>query len=100
MGDHFDVGNWFPTPVVYDRAGWHLHQHLDNEFYQEWADFRVNIRVPKGFVVGATGDLLNPEIALQDTAQAIRDHYYENPEDTSTTLWRFKADSECAGYVR
>ena len=92
MGDHFDVGNWFPTPVVYDRAGWHLHQHLNNEFYQEWADFKVNIRVPKGFVVGATGDLLNPEIALKDTAQAIRDNYFDNPEDTSSTLWQFKAN--------
>ena len=92
MGDHYDVGNWFPTPVVYDRAGWHLHQHLDNEFYQEWADFRVDIRVPKGFIVGATGDLLNPETALKDTSQAIRDYYFNNPEDTSTTLWQFEAN--------
>ncbi|MEJ2053448.1 MAG: M1 family aminopeptidase, partial [Calditrichaceae bacterium] len=92
MGDHFDVGNWFPTPVVYDRAGWHLHQHLDNEFYQEWGDFRVNIRVPKGFVVGATGDLLNADYALQDTAQAVKENYYNNPDDTATTTWKFKAD--------
>lgn len=92
MGDHFDVGNWFPTPVVYDRAGWHLHQHLNNEFYQEWADFKVNIRVPKGFILGATGDLINSDVALKDTAQAIRDNYFNNSEDTSTTLWQFKAD--------
>ena len=92
MGDHFDVGNWFPTPVVYDRAGWHLHQHLDNEFYQEWADFNVNIRVPKGFLVGATGDLINPETALKDTARAVRDEYLNNPDDTTTTLWKFRAD--------
>ncbi|MEJ2545527.1 MAG: hypothetical protein P8Y99_15800 [Calditrichaceae bacterium] len=29
---------------------------------------------------------------MQDTAQEIRDNYYNNPEDTATTVWRFKAD--------
>lgn len=91
MADHFDVGNWYPTPVVYDRAGWHLHQHVDNEFYQEWADFRVDLRVPKGYVVGATGDLLNADSALQDTARAIREWRQSNYEDTTTTLWQFEA---------
>ena len=59
QGLHYDVGNWYVTPVVYDRAGWHLHQHLDNEFYQEWGDFNVTIRVPQDFRVGATGNLQN-----------------------------------------
>jgi aminopeptidase N len=91
MGDHFDVGNWYPTPVVYDRAGWHLNQHIDNEFYQEWADFRVDLRVPKGFIVGATGNLLNADSALQDTSQAVKKWFYHNIEDTITTLWQFEA---------
>lgn len=90
-GDHYDVGNWYPTPVVYDREGWHLHQHIDNEFYQEWGDFRVDIRVPKGFILGATGNLLNPEKALRDTSASVREWYRENPSDTSTTLWKFSA---------
>lgn len=92
MGSHYDVGNWFPTPVVYDKEGWHLHQHIDNEFYQEWGDFRVNITVPKGFIVGATGNLINSEIAMQDTTKEVRDWYLHNVEDlTTTTTWEYEA---------
>jgi len=92
LGLHYDVGNWFPTPVVYDRDGWHLHQHIDNEFYQEWGDFKVNITVPKGFVVGATGNLINPEEAMADTTKEVRDWFNHNFEDTtSTTTWRYEA---------
>ncbi len=90
-GEHYDVANWFPTPVVYDRAGWHLHQHIDNEFYQEWGDFSVNLRVPKGYIVGATGNLLNPGTALKDTTGEVKDWFKHNIDDTTTTLWQFEA---------
>ncbi len=91
MDQHVDAGNWYPAPVVYDKHGWHLHQHIDNEFYQEWADYRVNLRVPAGYVVGATGNLLNPAQALKDTAAAIKNQRFDNPDDTTTTLWQFEA---------
>ena len=92
LGSHYDVANWFPTPVVYDKEGWHLHQHIDNEFYQEWGDFKVDITVPKGFIVGATGNLINAEIAMQDTSKEVRDWYLHNIEDTtSTTTWQYEA---------
>jgi len=88
MGNHYDVGNWYLTPVVYDQQGWHLHQHIDNEFYQEWGNFNVNITVPKGFILGATGTLLNPEEALQDTTREVRDWYLHNMNDTTKfTTW-------------
>lgn len=92
-GSHYDVGNWFPVPVVYDREGWHLNQHIDNEFYQEWGDFRVNITVPKGFIVGATGRLINADSAMMDTTRDVRDWYLHNIEDTtSTTTWQYEAN--------
>lgn len=91
QGDHFDVGNWYVTPVVYDRAGWHLNQHLDNEYYQEWGDFNVNIRLPRGFLAGATGNLLNPHIAYRDTLPEFSNHYLLHPEDTSRTIWKYEA---------
>lgn len=90
-GTHYDVGNWYPTPVVYDRAGWHLNQYIDNEFYQEWGDFRVDIKVPAGFVVGATGDLLNPEETMPDTSSERKKWYHEHPDDTTMTVWRYEA---------
>ncbi len=78
--------------MVYDRKGWHLNQHLDNEFYQEWGDFRVNIHVPKGFLVGATGNLLNPTEAYADTGFHIQNYYLNEEEDTSLTMWQYKAN--------
>jgi aminopeptidase N len=94
LADHYSVGNWYPTPVVYDKNGWHLHQHLDNEFYQEWGDFKVSINVPKGFIVGATGNLVNADIALQDTSSEVYDWYLTNFGETdTTTTWKFEAEN-------
>jgi aminopeptidase N len=90
FGEHFDVGNWYVTPAVYDKQGWHLNQHLDNEFYQEWGDYEVKIHVPKGYMVGATGNLLNPTEAYTDTGFHIQNYYLEE-EDASKTLWHFEA---------
>jgi hypothetical protein len=90
-GYHYDIGNWYITPVVFDRAGWHLEQHLDNEFYQEWGDYNVNITVPKGYVLGATGTLLNPELAYRDTLTENRARFFLFPDDTSLTIWKFEA---------
>jgi lysozyme family protein len=88
---HYDVGNWYVTPAVYDRKGWHLNQHLDGEFYQEWGDFNVTLHLPKGYLVGATGNLVNPETALQDTLPENRAWFLRYPEDTTKTAWRFQA---------
>ncbi len=93
QGDHYDLGNWYITPVVYDRAGWHLHQHLDNEFYQEWGDYDVTIKVPHGFIVGATGELINPETALADTVDKYKDWHILYPEDTTRAVWRYRAEN-------
>ncbi len=94
MGDHHDVGNWFVTPVVYDRRGWHPHQHIDNEFYQEWGDFDVRLTVPRGYVVGATGDLQNADSAMRDTTAAVREWFAHNPDDTTRyTTWHYLAEN-------
>lgn len=94
-GDHFDVGNWYPVPAVYDRFGWHADQHIDGEFYQEWGNYNVNITIPKGFVVGASGILLNPE-ALPDSVEfAERRIGYYDPQnvDSATVTYQFLAEN-------
>jgi hypothetical protein len=92
-GDHFDVGNWYPVPAVYDRYGWHADQHIDGEFYQEWGDYNVNITVPKEFVVGASGILLNPDVLPDSVAFPNRKvSYYDIQNlDTSTVTYQFVA---------
>ena len=92
MGDHNDVGNWLVVPLVYDPRGWHLHQHIDSEFYQEWGDFDVRLTVPRGFIVGASGDLQNADSALQDTSAAVYQWRMDNLHDTTqTTQWHYIA---------
>ena len=60
-GKHFDVGQWYPKPVVYDRYGWHIHQYLDYEFFAEYADFYVELTIPSEYIVAHMGELLNAE---------------------------------------
>ncbi len=58
------VGQWFPKVAVYEPAGrrgrtsggWNAHQfHANSEFYADFGRFDVDITVPSGYVVGATG---------------------------------------------
>lgn len=60
-GKHFDIGQWYPKPTVYDRYGWHRHQYMDHEFYADYADFQVEITLPSDFIVAHMGRLLNEE---------------------------------------
>lgn len=60
-GRHFDIGQWYPKPAVYDRYGWHVHQYLDYEFYADYADFDVELTLPQGYIVAHMGKLLNEE---------------------------------------
>jgi len=55
--DGYFIGQWFPKPGVYQQGkGWNCHHyHLSGEFFADFADFTVQITVPKEFVVGASG---------------------------------------------
>jgi hypothetical protein len=63
--DFYLVGQWFPKLGVYETAGmrgrtsagWNCHQyHANSEFYADYGEFHVEMRVPSTFVVGATGE--------------------------------------------
>jgi hypothetical protein len=67
-GNYFLVAQWFPKPGVYEPAGmryavkgkWNCHQyHGNSEFYANFSNYDVEITVPEGYVVGATGALQN-----------------------------------------
>lgn len=90
-GYHYDAGNWYPVPAVYDAHGWHADQHLNGEFYQEWGNYRVEITVPSGFVVGATGLLQNPEAVPDSVEFADRRIDYYREYDTTTVTYHFLA---------
>jgi hypothetical protein len=79
--DYFLVGQWFPKLGVYEPAGtrgratggWNCHQfHANSEFYADFGRYRVEVTLPRRFVVGATGR---------------RTDRRENPDGTSTHVF-------------
>ncbi len=50
------AGQWFPKIGVYEEGAWNCHQfHANSEFYADFGVYNVNITVPRGHIVGATG---------------------------------------------
>ena len=84
----YQITQWYPKPAVYDRNGWHPMPYLgQGEFYSEYGSFDVKITLPKNYVVGATGDLVNNNEEAnwlnkkaKETLKIIDDL---NPEDMS-----------------
>ena len=60
------VAYWFPKMAVFDDLrGWDVEPYRGGaEFYDGYADYSVELTVPEGWTVMATGDLLNPEEVL------------------------------------
>jgi len=66
------MGYWYPQVAVYDDVdGWVTDPYLDGaEFYMDPADYDVRLTVPRGWVVGATGTLRNPDDVLSARSRA------------------------------
>lgn len=65
----FFVGYWYPKVAVYDDIrGWDMISYnAEHEFYFDYSDINVELTVPNGFGVWATGMLQNPDEVLNDT---------------------------------
>jgi len=81
--DYYFFAQWFPKLGVYEPAGmryekegaWNCHQyHASGEYYGEFGNYDVTLRVPKSFKVGASGSLV------------------EEKEDGDEKSYRFKID--------
>ncbi len=67
VGDElFYLGYWYPQVAVHDDIdGWVAEQYLGaGEFYMPYADYELAFTMPEGYLVQATGRLLNPEEVL------------------------------------
>ncbi len=63
--DSYQITQWYPKPVVYDKSGWHPMHYLDQgEFYSEFGSFNVALTLPADYVVAATGDLVGGDLLL------------------------------------
>lgn len=104
------VGQWYPQIAVYDDVyGWDTHSYNGMaEFYNDFSDFSVEISVPDGFMVWATGELRNMKDVLQPkycdlykkaiqsekVTNIITDKDLEKGEiTTGKNIWKFKADN-------
>jgi hypothetical protein len=64
IGESYQISQWYPKPAVYDQTGWHPMSNQDQgEFYSEFGSFDVSITLPSNYIVGATGNLQNPQEA-------------------------------------
>jgi hypothetical protein len=65
-GDVLMVAYWYPQLAVYDDVnGWQTDPYLGGaEFYMGYADYDVNVSVPQGWLVAATGELTNAQEVL------------------------------------
>jgi len=88
-GIDYSMTQWYPKMCEYDYQGWHANPYVGREFYGIWGDFDVKITIDKEYVMGATGDLQNPnEIG----------HGYETTTDVRRApgdqlTWHFVAEN-------
>jgi len=81
IGQSYQISQWYPKPAVYDRTGWHQMSNQDQgEFYSEFGSFDVRITLPANYIVGATGNLQNPEESKFLDRLAADTTWKENPD--------------------
>lgn len=74
----FFLAYFYPRVSVYDDYnGWDRIEHTDRaEFYSDFNDYVVSVKVPRNYVVWATGNLMNAEEVLQPgVAQRLEKSY-------------------------
>lgn len=76
---------WYPKMAAYDDEGWHAHPYIAREFYADWGDFEVTIKIDKNYTVAGTGYLQNPEKIGHGYAKLTK-----KPTEKKLS-WHFKA---------
>ena len=71
-GQVFFIAYWYPQIAVYDDLnGWQTDPYVGRgEFYLGYGDYDVALTVPEGWLIGATGTLLNSEEVLTPATRA------------------------------
>ncbi len=59
-GIDMTMTQWYPKLAEYDYDGWATFDYIGREFHAPFADFDVNIKIDRDYVIGAGGTLLNP----------------------------------------
>lgn len=88
-GNYFFLAQWFPKLGVFEPDGtWNNHQfHAATEFYSDYGLYDVQITVPQGWKVGATGI----ELGVTENADGTATHRYEQG-DVHDFAWTTSPD--------
>ncbi len=74
IGQSYQITQWYPKPAVYDRNGWNYMPYLNQgEFYSEFGSYDVQIIVPKNYVLGATGDMVDGDEELNWLNEKVKE---------------------------
>jgi len=77
------LGQWFPKIGVLWNGKWNCHQyHLNSEFFADFGIYEVEMTVPEGYVVGATGKRIR-EVKNEDGTRT----YTHSQEDIHDFAW-------------
>ncbi|MBO2010713.1 M1 family metallopeptidase [Hymenobacter negativus] len=69
-GEIFEIAQWYPRMAVYDDVeGWNTLPYMVAEFYLEYGNFDYTVNVPANYLVGGSGELLNPTEVLTSAQQ-------------------------------
>ena len=59
-GIDMTITQWYPKIAEYDYDGWATFDYIGREFHAPFADFDINIKIDKDYIIGAGGTLENP----------------------------------------
>ncbi|HMX39785.1 MAG TPA: M1 family metallopeptidase [Saprospiraceae bacterium] len=88
-GVAYTFSQWYPKICAYDRKGWHADPYIGREFYGEFGTFKVDITLPKKYVVAATGMLQNADrigYGYENEGVVLKPNY------GLVNTWKFQAE--------
>lgn len=88
-GNYFFIVQWFPKLGVFQKDGtWNCHQfHAATEFFSDYGVYDVQMTVPTGWKLGATGVQTN----LKDNPDGTSTHRYQQ-SDVHDFAWTTSPD--------
>jgi hypothetical protein len=87
-GDYFFLSHFYPALAVYEKEGWNCHQfHANTEFFSDYGVYDVSLKVPRGWVVGATGR----QVDRKDQPDGTTTHRYVQA-DVHNFAWTTSPD--------
>ncbi|MCH7665815.1 MAG: M1 family metallopeptidase [Acidobacteria bacterium] len=87
-GDYFFLAQWFPKLAVFENGRWNANQfHAATEFYSDYGVYDVEMTVPEGWVLGATGR----EVERRQNQNGTVTHRYQQ-DDVHAFTWTTSPD--------